>query len=397
MRRHLFATIVIWFFLGAVIHSSPASATDISLDLKDTVPFSALPEQVCGIELIDPEIPTHYPITQRFGEISDNNIYCTATVIGPRLLLTAAHCLAQVEAPDVQYAVVCPGGIRIPFNGPNANSQIPESKNGPGQPNDIGVIQLNQDIGIPPVRLPVSKEEVLQLFSHPETCMQVGFGFFSEGNESNRTGLVNGTYSRSLKLATVSEMERYAYGLDSINNQHLPASQFIATNIASSENQIKKMKWNITDPYLFLHGKGAAGSRGDSGGPLLCRSNDGSWVDLGTLTGGITGLTDIYINVWSHQKWINTFLHDSVPLDPAIRLSTLKMEINHACEQAGACLNTISKKHILLTSETLKIMNKIRDAENMQGKQDALDVSLEKMRILWLEFIQHCFSRLIKK
>lgn len=295
--------------LGVICSS--VFATNNSINPKNEVPLSELPPQVCGIEFKrkTPEAIVQYPVTERNHEKSNNDINCTATIIAPRLILTAKHCLKNLI--NAETAMVCPGGRRIPFDmSKEAHSRLVNSKL--GEPNDIGVIELKEDIGIPPVQLPSTKAEVERLVKNPERCLQIGYGTFTHlGENIERSGLVNGSYTYGLELTTVNHLERenhFKMLKDPLNDAHLPISQFLENNLLASQNFLTQIKTDVEKPYLFLHGKGVAVSRGDSGGPLLCRNEEGNWVHLGVLTTGYSGFAGVYINTWSQRKWLGHFL-----------------------------------------------------------------------------------------
>lgn len=83
-------------FLGVFLSLlSPLAAADIALS-RPEMPTTATPEILGG----KPAIPGSWPAT--FVFVSSSNNRCTATAIGPRVLLTAGHCVSPSEKGNIQ-------------------------------------------------------------------------------------------------------------------------------------------------------------------------------------------------------------------------------------------------------------------------------------------------------
>jgi hypothetical protein len=376
--------------------------------------YSDLPDGVCGIESKDVSYDFDKPKeVERFGETSNGNIMCTCSVISGHELLTAAHCVSKLS-PKGHYAIVCPGGIRRDFV-PQTQSWIsPDFNPEKDAPliGDIAVIRVKDELGIPPYRLPHSREEFEQLMSNSGKCIEIGFGKNTK-NGRTQIGLVNGTVMSGQKITPVSKngVDSYWNKMNSlftpIVHQELKARGMLseadieAIRLSSaaqlnedSEKQIESQSSSSNSPFLFVHGKGGVTRHGDSGGPLLCKSEKGENVILGILSSGAVGLADMFDNAWIYESWIKDHLTKSADSSHA-RVETLKVQMSYRCRQLGNCLGTIRQQDLELSQEMVKILQKVSfdpsDFDSADGS--TLDQKLEKVKTLLTQLIEFCFKQ----
>lgn len=400
-----------WILLA--IMPSIAAATDNLPSSALAVPYAALPGQVCGIEERNPasEEMNALGAVKSFGEKADTDISCTATVIGPRLLLTAGHCVHGYD-PDSRYAVVCPGGIRREFD-MERQAHVPDTFSLLTLDGDVGVIEVDRDLGIPPARIVDSREELSKLMASPERCAEFGFGTFYDGGEQAYFGLVHGTRLEGSGIYAVSKKDSDSYGdavwkLVQEDKKALPRGmpnrqlvQAVAADLLPrAEGMMDRLPEDLDGARLLAHGQA---SPGDSGGPLLCRDDKERPVIIGVASSGVEKITDFFSSAWHYRDWIRKFMKNERS-SPAARIETLRAQVSYRCQQAGACLGVLQKKDLQLASNTLRILRRIdsdaaapalSDAPSGAPSDDEESIvkRLDNLQDELLSFIQGCFTQ----
>ncbi len=194
-------------------------------------------------------------------------VYCSGTLVSPRVVVTAAHCIYQITAPVYVFfgtdpaddGVFVPVDTAIPYPGYNHRS-----------PADIGLVILSRPVPIEPVRLPERD------LANPElagSIRLIGFGDSQPADDYAPSGV------------------KLAREVDLVN----------------------------VEPYFLHYGVGAC--HGDSGGTTLARDPDGtdrlvgviSRGDADCVAGGYSTRVDLYRD-WI-QTWIAKFDAASCALD----------------------------------------------------------------------------------
>jgi secreted trypsin-like serine protease len=250
---------------------------------------------------------------------------CTGTVISPRVILTAAHCVEDLEGggfiPPSQFTVVT--GFANPYQTtPAQRSKVtsthvsPEYDPGTGR-GDAGILVLAAPVAAPPIALATAADAALY-----------------EGGAA---------------------VELAGWGLDRLDAKAPPQTLQSTTAVVLAPTVCKARtrpfhptysaaaQMCTSSPPAFKTG----GCFGDSGGPAIARRADGSAVEIGVIsTGGprcSTKLPNIFtrtdlVSLWAGQ-WIAATEQGAPPPVANPKLPTLRA--NDAVEFVEAALTDV--------------------------------------------------------
>jgi secreted trypsin-like serine protease len=189
---------------------------------------------------------------------------CTGTVVAPRIVLTAAHCVEDIEkgtiTPAATYALST--GVADPHSaGPTNIFHVVATHVFPGfDPGllhgDAAILVLDRPTSAPPLALDGAGDA----------------GLYSGGAEAQLTG----------------------WGLTKANAKEAPGNLQAATMLIQPSKTCREKIKPFYRPYLpaaqvclLAANRGSGGCFGDSGGPAIARRADGTSVQVGvTSTGG---------------------------------------------------------------------------------------------------------------
>jgi V8-like Glu-specific endopeptidase len=132
----------------------------------------------------DPAVGALVPVAPTCGEPAEApRVTCTGTLVAPRVVLTAAHCVENLEAPQVLSVVFAPEVARAL---PTERVRVAEGRLHPAWragENDIGVLLLAEDAPVAPVPLagPGLPADLVG-----RTTRVVGFGLDDGGGTGHR-------------------------------------------------------------------------------------------------------------------------------------------------------------------------------------------------------------------
>lgn len=189
-------------------------------------------------------------------------IYCTGTIVHPRLVITAAHCLSDVRYSDALKIYMGPGkeGGRIEGQFSVSDFQVsPEYSPALGGWNDLAYILTEEPLPIDPsdiVPILVNKEEVESIIQTDNFVKIVGYG----GRDGGGFGL---KYEAFAPITSYSEQE------------------------------------------VSIGADGRDSCQGDSGGPAYGQLPNGEWRVFGVVSrGGPCGYGGIWGRMSAGVCWI---------------------------------------------------------------------------------------------
>ncbi len=220
--------------------------------------------------------------------------FCGATLIAPRVAVTAKHCAKVL--PDFEKQ----GGLLEWRSGPSveeprhraliaAVDTAPGDVGGyVGEGRDVAVVRLDRPIAVEPVELAAFDDAWLG-----RSVLTLGYGIFSPSGAADGTRRVG----RETIVAVSGRVNEALFGnFESFVEWSLSRQVTPQDALAPPTDPDLIERWRIEyELSLLLEGHEAVGGtdeadllscRGDSGGPLLRVRPDGTWESGGVISGG---------------------------------------------------------------------------------------------------------------
>jgi secreted trypsin-like serine protease len=215
----------------------------------------------------------------------DSALSCTGTVISPRLVLTAAHCIEDLDrggiAAPSRFTVVT--GLANPYRSSEAERLdvaathvFPQYNPGTGR-GDAGLLVLASPTSAPPIALATAADA--PLYAGGATVSLAGWGLTRFSTRSSSQVLQ--ATSAVVENPTTCKGRTQPY-----QSTYSPAAQMCTSS----------------PPGLRT-----GGCFGDSGGPAIAQRADGSVVEIGVISTGGPGCSTKVPNVFTRADLVSTW------------------------------------------------------------------------------------------
>lgn len=226
-----------------------------------------------------------------------NTQYCTGTLIAPRWVLTAAHCLD--EETD-RYVTTFVDGVKVRRNVVYVSAHPLYADNRYMTKFDVGLMLLDSPLtGVTPI--PIIKKSDERALSAPEGLMLYGWGMVLRGKGWTQEEFLsrdNSEYPRPITPSRPKAVRQFVYtgspDLKDLGGPYRYVKELHIPSVGSTTN-----------------GMAQSGCFGDSGGPLVSYAK-GRPVVVGVVSYGsidcLSGLPQVNTRIVSVRPWLTGIL-----------------------------------------------------------------------------------------
>lgn len=327
-------------------------------DFTGTIPVVAV-TQADGVTLQD-AIGTSATLFVSEEVALAQSLTCGASFLGDKWLLTAAHCVDDINASQLKVNI---GEYNLSTGSENAQAVKriyihPDYQEGTELNNDIAILELVDGVMSEAITL-VNLSDTAQFSADNSVATVIGWGGKvgyepSEGPTSNYPNLL---HQVDLQLMTNDECKNTL--AESYNNL------YGGTNTAESVG--------ISDAMICaaVDGGGKGACQGDSGGPLMINTNEG-WQQIGIVSWGVGCAADGFPGVYTRSalflNWINE-ITQGIAIEQSINLGIQAQNIPQTIE------STIVNNSTLTANLTFTIEG---DDHFTLGSEDCVSIPSEQ-------------------
>ncbi len=280
---------------------------------------------------------------------------CSSTFIGNQKIMTADHCLDSL-AKATESSVECPNGETRQIK-----QRITAKGAGMGTAQDVGLLVLDKDFSMPPMKVVAGKEEFNQLMREPKNCFMAGYGL---DNDEKWGKLI----TAQTKVVEVENIRRTNNGFTTFQ---VPEQILLKENYAD---------------------------HGDSGGAYYCKRGNEN-ILMGVLQGGTKGSAHSYVEkLLQPKEWID--FHNSHLAKGGNDLFKRYHWVAGFCESVLACMSELKEMSSLNkdVSAILKYLNDemqiIPRTLNIEHYSDAKKFNDDLLALSekWIQIHRACYD-----